>query len=138
MSRVVGRETGDGSAAVRSYALGMTSHRDLKVWRQAQELVARVFEATEGAPRRRTPNIVDQLRRSVASIGANIAEGRGQRSAAQFRRYLSIALGSATESDSHVAVLLDIGAIDIRAALTIRDELAVISRMLLALHKSIR
>jgi hypothetical protein len=43
------------------------------------------------------------------SVAANIAEGSGQVSAAQFARYLAIALGSARELDYHVLVAKDLG-----------------------------
>ena len=42
------------------------------------------------------------------SIPANIAEGTGQVTAAQFARYLTIALGSARELDYHVLVARDL------------------------------
>ena len=42
------------------------------------------------------------------SIAANIAEGSGQVTAAQFARYLTIALGSARELDYHLLLAHDL------------------------------
>jgi four helix bundle protein len=42
------------------------------------------------------------MRRSAASIGANISEGCGRNSNAQFISFLNIALGSACELEFHV------------------------------------
>jgi four helix bundle protein len=47
--------------------------------------------------RRVFPHQTDQLLRSVASIGANIAEGLGRSSAAERSRFFGIALGSLRE-----------------------------------------
>ncbi len=115
----------------------MASHRDLVVWRRAHALTVRIYHLTASQVRGRAPNTVLQLRRAVESIDANIAEGAEQPTKPQFRRYLSIALGSANESDSHLALLLDLAAMDPQTALDVRDELSVIRRMILALHKAL-
>jgi len=49
------------------------------------------------------------MRRASSSIAANIAEGSGQVTAAQFARYLTIALGSARELDYHLLLAHDLG-----------------------------
>jgi four helix bundle protein len=51
-----------------------------------------------------------QLRRSSSSVHANIAEGAGRRTRAEFAMFLSIARGSAMEVDSHteMAVRVDL------------------------------
>ncbi|MBL0169199.1 MAG: four helix bundle protein [Gemmatimonadaceae bacterium] len=115
----------------------MATHRELAVWRRAHELSIRAYRDTESDARRRAPKTVDQLRRAVSSIAANIAEGRGQSTTPQYRRYLSIAVGSANEADNHITLLLDLGILDPQTALDFRDELSVIRRMTLALHKSV-
>jgi four helix bundle protein len=42
-----------------------------------------------------------QLLRAVDSVSANIAEGAGKPTEAEFGRFLDIALGSAREVDNH-------------------------------------
>jgi four helix bundle protein len=49
------------------------------------------------------------MRRASASVPANIAEGSGQVTAAQFARYLTISLGSARELDYHLLLAHDLG-----------------------------
>jgi len=49
----------------------------------------------------------DQLRRSIASIAANIAEGLGRSSSAERSRFFGIALGSLRESQTWYADLED-------------------------------
>ena len=115
----------------------MASHQELVVWRRAHALTVQIYQLRESRIRGHGSNVFEQLRRSVASIPANIAEGRGQRTKPQFRRYLDIAIASANESDSHLTLLLDLALLDPQTALDLRDELSTIRRMLLALRKTI-
>ena len=50
--------------------------------------------------------------RSAGSIAANIAEGYGRFSQAAYRNHLSIARGSAFESESWIDLLMRLGYID--------------------------
>jgi four helix bundle protein len=115
----------------------MASHHDLKVWQRSQELAAQIHEATRGKPGASAPELVAQIRRSSQSIGANIAEGRGLRTNPQFKRHLDIALGSAAETDSHLTVCLDQDLLSAKVVLDLRDKLAMIQRMLVALKASL-
>ena len=115
----------------------MPSHRDLKVWQRSHDLAARIYEATRGKPASTDPALVSQLRRSSQSIGANIAEGRGLGTNPQFRRHLDIALGSAAETEAHLTVCLDHDVLSAKVVLDLRDEVATVQRMLLALKASI-
>jgi four helix bundle protein len=115
----------------------MATHHDLKVWQRAQDFAAAVHAMTNGPPVQTAPSVIWQLRRSAQSIAANIAEGRGLGTNPQFRRHLLIALGSASETDSHLEYALTIGLLPSGAVGRLRDEVATIRRMLLALHKSL-
>jgi four helix bundle protein len=115
----------------------MTTHRDLKVWQLANALAVRIHESTRGLPIEKAADLVNQVRRSSLSIGANIAEGRGLRTNAQFRRHLDIAAGSAAETDAHLAALLDRDGLTATDVFDMRDQIATIQRMLLALRKSL-
>lgn len=115
----------------------MTTHRDLKVWQLANALAVLIHESTRGLPIEKAADLVNQVRRSSLSIGANIAEGRGLRTNAQFRRHLDIAAGSAAETDAHLAALLDRDGLTATDVFDMRDQIATIQRMLLALRKSL-
>jgi len=50
-----------------------------------------------------------QIRGAAVSIAANIAEGKGRRTKADFARFLAIARGSARELDTLVDIAVDCG-----------------------------
>jgi four helix bundle protein len=83
----------------------------LNVWEKSHELTVRVYGATDGPVGRRFPGLCSQLRRAVSAIPANIAEGAGHASQAQFSRYLAIAIASSHEAQYHFLLAKDLGAI---------------------------
>ena len=68
---------------------------DLEVFRRAYRLSLEVHRASLELPRIEQFALADQLRRSSKSICANLAEGfaRQSHSAAEYRRYLTVAIG---------------------------------------------
>jgi len=76
------------------------NYKDLPIVQRAFELVREVDIFVQLLPR--TPqgrNVADQLFRAAASIGANVAEGRGRDTGREYVRYLRIARASANETD---------------------------------------
>ena len=88
----------------------MPDHNKLRVWQQSQDVVVRIADALSPTISKRMPGLRNQLLRSAASIAATIAEGASQPTAAQYARYLGIAMGSASETESHLmlAIRLDV------------------------------
>src|SRR5271155_6225441 len=80
----------------------MEDFKDLKVWVKAHALTLNVYQRTRSFPKEETYGLTSQMRRSAASVGANIAEGCGRRSDGEMRRFLQIARGSASELEYHL------------------------------------
>ena len=117
----------------------MHNPANLRVLERATALVVALHRAHAAEDRRvvrRAPGLCGQLLRSAASIAANISEGAGQLTAAQFARYLVIAIGSANETEHHLrlAIALDLFAID-GAQFVV--EVGEIRRMLHGLRKRV-
>lgn len=51
---------------------------DLEIYKQALQIAGEVYELSKEFPKDETFGMRDQIRRAVASIGANIAEGFGR------------------------------------------------------------
>jgi four helix bundle protein len=78
---------------------------ELKVWLKAHELTLAVYRVTAAFPREEGNGLISQLRRACSSVAANLAEGCGRNGDAEFARFCSIAMGSASELEYHL--LLD-------------------------------
>jgi four helix bundle protein len=76
--------------------------KELKVWCKAHHLTLAVYQATAGFPREEMYGLTSQLRRASSSIPANIAEGCGRSGNADFARFLSMSMGSASELEYHL------------------------------------
>jgi four helix bundle protein len=111
----------------------MQDYRKLDVWQRAHQLVLAVYSASAVFPGREAYSLTDQTRRAAASIPANIAEGCGRETNAELRRFLYIAMGSASELDYHLLLARDLSYLDAAVYQRLNDELDIVRRMLNAL-----
>ncbi len=82
----------------------MNNFRELKVWHKSVDLVVEIYKITKLFPDSEKFNLTSQMQRSGTSIPSNIAEGAGRVSAASFKHFLSIALGSAFELETQLII----------------------------------
>jgi four helix bundle protein len=65
---------------IRGQTKGAIRHfSDLIVWQKSYDLGLKVFAATKSWPKEEKYALIDQVRRSSRSVGANIAEAWGKR-----------------------------------------------------------
>jgi four helix bundle protein len=112
-------------------------HR-LKVWQKAHALAIDLYRLSEEFPRRDAVALTSQLRRAALSVPTNIAEGAGKLSNAEFRRFLEIALGSASETLYHLLVARDIGLIEPERHDEFSNRAVEVRRMLSGLIERVR
>lgn len=86
----------------------MQNYKELKVWEKAHQFTLLVYKTSKSFPREELYALVSQLRRASSSIPANIAEGCGKNSPAEFAHFLNIALGSANESEYFLILSKDL------------------------------
>ena len=82
---------------------------DLTVWQKAHEVTLLVYRATESFPDQERFGVVAQIRRSAASVAANIAEGFGRRTTRELLRSLQIARGETEETRYFSILSRDLG-----------------------------
>lgn len=110
----------------------MRDFRELHVWNKAHGLTLDVYRTTKPFPTEERYGLTSQLRRSAASVAANIAEGCGRGSDADLRRFLQIPMGSASETEYHVLLARDLGYLDESSASRLTDGVQEVKRMLTA------
>ena len=105
---------------------------DLEVFQRAYRLSLEVHRASLRFPPIEQYALGDQVRRASKSICANLAEGFAKqgRSAAEFKRFLLMAIGSSDEMRVWARYCLDLGYIDEATWQSWRDEYQEISKML--------
>lgn len=110
----------------------MQDFRDLKVWEKAHRLTLTVYRATADFPREELYGLTSQLRRATASIPANIAEGCGRNSGKELRRFLEMAMGSASEAEYHLLLARDLTFLKPEPHDALNNQTCEIKRMLSA------
>jgi four helix bundle protein len=86
----------------------MQDFRNLKAWQKAQEVVVEIYKLTSRFPKDELYGLTSQARRAAVSIVANIAEGCGRGSDADFARFLQMAIGSSFELDALIVIAKDL------------------------------
>ncbi|MCC6860603.1 MAG: four helix bundle protein [Bryobacterales bacterium] len=89
--------------------------------------------AWHGAAQRQFYGLTTQLRRSSASVPANLAEGRGRNGDAEFARFCSIARGPASELEYHLLMARDLKLIPLKDYEELTRRATEVKRMLTAL-----
>ena len=87
----------------------LKSFRESEAWKKARELTPAVYGASGGFPKSEQFGLTNQLRRSAASVAANLAEGYGRRSKGELHRFSMIANGSLEETRYFVILARDLG-----------------------------
>lgn len=113
-----------------------SSYRDLIVWQKAIELVPTVYASLRQFPAEENFALSQQIRRSVVSVPANIAEGQARNHRKEFVQHLAVAKGSLAELDTLLTVAQRLGYVSEMELSSLEDRIADIRRPLTALMQS--
>ena len=110
---------------------------ELEVFQRAYRLSLDIHQASLDFPRIEQFGLADQIRRASKSICANLAEvfGRQSVSKPEFRRFVTMALGSADEMQVWTLYCRDRGYVDSDTAERWRGAYREIARMLTGLYR---
>jgi len=81
----------------------MSEYKNLLVWQHAFRLCTAIFQLTETFPSSQRYCLTSQLQRAALSVVSNIAEG-SRRSRKEWRNFIRIAYGSASEIETQLLV----------------------------------
>ena len=115
----------------------MQDFRKLAVWEKAHQLSVNIHRLSLAIPRSGNSAFISQIRRAAESIPANIAEGTGRGSDADFARFLQIAIGSSSELESHLQFAIDVEIIPVSIFEARKADVIEVRRMLIGFRKKL-
>jgi four helix bundle protein len=113
------------------------SFTSLFAWQEAHKLTLLIYKILNKFPKYEQFGLCDQIRRSVSSISANLAEGFGRRTENDKVHFYYIARGSLTETQNHLLVARDLKYIDNDIFLKISEQTIITSKLINGLIKSV-
>ncbi len=116
----------------------MQDFRNLKVCQKAHALTLDVYRSTRKFPDDERYGLTAQLRRSCASMPANIVEGCARFSDVDFARFVNNAAGSASETDYHLLLAKDLSYLGETAYLPLLEQVSEVKRMLNSFERTLR
>ncbi len=106
------------------------SFEEMEGWKKARELNKQIYEITSAGEFYHDFALKNQIRRSSISIMANIAEGFERNSKMQKVYFMNVAIGSSSETRSHLYIAKDMNYISEDLFNSIIIRLKEISRIL--------
>ena len=110
----------------------MHNFEELEVWKRSSRLAVSVLELVESI---KLFGLRDQMIRCAISVPSNIAEGADRDSDREFRRFLTIAKGSAGELRTQIYIGIKAGVFGEETARPLITEAKEISSMIEGLRK---
>ncbi len=107
----------------------MQDFHTLIVWKKAHQLTLDVYRTTTTFPKEELYALTSQIRRASSSIPANIAEGCGRGGNAEFKQFLQIAMGSASELEYHLLLARDLNYLQAADYQRLADGVAEVKKM---------
>jgi four helix bundle protein len=115
----------------------MRDFKELKVWQKAHHFVIDVYRQSRSFPADERFGLTAHLRKSATSVPSNIAEGCGREGERELARFLSIAAGSASESEYQLLLARDLGYLEPDVHRHLDDQVNEVKRMLNAFIKTL-
>ena len=101
------------------------------------DLAAEVYRLSKSWPKEELYGLISQVRRSAASVPANIAEGYGRQSSASYGQFLKVARGSLKELETHLLLAERVGITARGSCNNALEQADDLGRMLGGLIKSV-
>ena len=85
------------------------SFEKLAVWQEARVLVKETYLLTKSFPDDEKYSLVQQIRRAISSVAANLAEGTTRTSAKDQAHFTTLSFSSLMEVLNHLMISFDLG-----------------------------
>ncbi len=111
--------------------------RNLKIYQRAIEFAIEIYKISKLFPKDELYGLTSQIRRAVISISLNIAEGSGNNSEREFKRFLEIALRSDYEVMACLEIALKLNYLNNKKSDKLIAEADEIAAMIVGFSKSL-
>ena len=111
----------------------MTDFRKLKVYDKAHVMMLDAHALAERIRGVHHASLKNQIVRAAMSVPTNIVEGSGQRSSADFARFLRFSLNSSSELEYHLIAARDLKALREQQVAPVIEQVIEVRRMLYGL-----
>ena len=115
----------------------MRKFRDLSIWMKSHLLSLKIYSISKTYPKEELFGLITQMKRSASSIPTNIAEGCGRNTNPDFKRFLTIAPGSASELEYQLILSKDLKLISDTKYKELEKDVMEIRKMIYAFIKNI-
>ena len=115
----------------------MRNFYELLIWQKSHQLTLKIYSISVGFPTEEIYGLVSQMRRSSSSIPANIAEGCGQNSNPEMRRFLIISTGSSSELEYQLYLSKDLNYIHETAFKELSESVIEVRKMIHSFIKNL-
>ena len=113
----------------------MKTHKDLDSWKNALQLVTKIYKLTKEFPKEELYALTSQIRRSAISVPSNIAEGAARQYNKEFIQFLHIAQGSLSELETQLLISINLEYISENECNTIQSHINLLRAQLSGLIK---
>jgi four helix bundle protein len=112
-------------------------YKDLAAWQVAMSVCEDVYALTQKLPDCERYGLISQMQRAAVSIPANIAEGYGRGSRADYCRFVRVARGSAAELETELLLAQRLGLLEPADVMNVLRHLARARRLIHGLVRSL-
>lgn len=116
----------------------MFDFRKLRIWQEGQQITLAVYRLTRSFPKDELFGLTSQLRRSASSVPHNIAEGCGRQSRPDLLRFVTIAMGSASELESQVLLAQALEYLPTEEAEALLSDVIRLRKMLTVYYQKVK
>jgi four helix bundle protein len=113
------------------------SFRDLKIWHKGIDMVKDIYQETRDFPKEEIYGLTSQIRRAAISIPSDIAEGHIRQYRAEFKQFLSVALGSLAELETQIMISKELNYISTEKTKNSIDKMSSLGKMIRSLIKEL-
>ena len=115
----------------------MVTIEDLDIYKLAHEVVLSIYRETESFPKNELFGLTSQMRRAAVSINSNLLEGSARKTNGEYKQFIGVARGSASELKYQIIVSKDLRFMSKNSADKLVNDMDRIKMMLSRLMQSL-